>query len=281
MTEEIGIWTHALVRDVRAEQLAGIDGVGGRPVRAVEHAGLTAVVSPVDLEEFGEGPLRRNLENLAWLEKIARAHHAVVDALARLGPVAPVRLATVYRGDAALREVLARHRDGFSAALDRVTGRVEWGVKAYATPVEPGKDADAGPSAGPGGNDAGGNGAGGAGRGAAYLRRRRAQLSAREEGLQAALRSAEAIHTVLSQRAEAAQLHAPQDPKLSGEEGAMVLNGAYLIGQDRADAFAESVRDLADRHSGVRLQLTGPWPAYSFAVVEADAGPATAGDGAR
>jgi len=45
----------------------------------------------------------------------------------------------------------------------------------------------------------------------------------------------------------------------------MVLNVAYLLDDTRADDFAAAVAALADQHPGVRLELTGPWPPYSFA----------------
>src|SRR5258707_13136802 len=72
--EAPGIWVYALAK--RGEPtLPGLAGVAGAPVRLVDADGLTAVVSDVTLEDFGEGALRRNLEDMAWLEAVARAHH--------------------------------------------------------------------------------------------------------------------------------------------------------------------------------------------------------------
>ena len=45
----------------------------------------------------------------------------------------------------------------------------------------------------------------------------------------------------------------------------MVLNAAYLVADEQAGEFAAAVNDLTGRHRSVRLGLTGPWPAYSFA----------------
>jgi hypothetical protein len=70
----------------------------------------------------------------------------------------------------------------------------------------------------------------------------------------------------------AAQLRAPQSPQLAGQAGQMILNGAYLVDDGRSADFAAAVRDLADRHPAVRIELTGPWPPYSFAAVDV-AGP--------
>ncbi|MEV4757135.1 GvpL/GvpF family gas vesicle protein [Micromonospora sp. NPDC049559] len=256
MSEEPVLWLHAVTPGPDAGRLAGITGVGGGPVRPVAADGLVAVVAPVAPTEYGEVALRRNLEDLTWLERVAREHHRVADVLARLGPVVPARLATVYRDEGGLREALAQRRDDFRAAFDRVAGRVEWGVKAYAVP-----GAGAAASA-----PAASGGAGGAG--TAYLLRRRAQLAATEAAGRAAARAAQATHEALARHARAARRHAPQDRGLSGVPEQMLLNGAYLVDADGGTDFANLVEALAGRYPAIRLELTGPWPPYSFADID-------------
>jgi hypothetical protein len=270
MSDESAIWLYAVTRDAAPELLDRLAGVAGGPVRLIEAAGLAAMVGDVPLAEFDQEPLARNLENLTWLEPVARAHHEVVARVARFGPVVPTRLATIYRDAARVAEVLAARRADFSAALDRVDGRAEWGVKVYAVP-----GAVAGPAAG-----AGGDGGGGGDRpGLAYLRRRQAQLSRVETAQRVAVRSAEQVHELLARQAEVARRHTPHDRRLSGKSGVMVLNGAYLARSAAGGGdFVEAVRTLAGEHPSIRLELTGPWPPYSFAAVET-AGEAAADDG--
>jgi hypothetical protein len=56
----------------------------------------------------------------------------------------------------------------------------------------------------------------------------------------------------------------------------MILNGAYLVDLDESDGFAAAVRRLVAECPNMRIELTGPWPPYSFAVVgEPDAGAST------
>ncbi|MFI5488721.1 GvpL/GvpF family gas vesicle protein [Micromonospora echinaurantiaca] len=253
-----GVWLHGVVRDVDPAVLAAIPGMTGTPVRAVRAAGLSAVVSTAPLTEYGEQALRRNLEDLAWLERAARAHHAVVDALARRGPVVPARLATVHHDDARVAGQLTGRQAELTGLLDRLTGRGEWGVKGYQVPgALPRASED--------------TGTGGAG--AAYLRRRRAQLTAREQGQRIAAEAAAAVHDTLAGYAVAARRHAPQDRRLSGAPTPMVLNGAYLVESARLAGFTALVAALGERHPELRLELTGPWPPYSFAE-ERPAGPA-------
>ncbi|MEY7971422.1 GvpL/GvpF family gas vesicle protein, partial [Saccharomonospora xinjiangensis] len=46
-----------------------------------------------------------------------------------------------------------------------------------------------------------------------------------------------------------------------------VLTGAPRVAAPGAAAFAELVRELDAEHDAVRVELTGPWPPYSFAAV--------------
>ncbi|MEH0969687.1 GvpL/GvpF family gas vesicle protein [Micromonospora sp. CPCC 205546] len=246
----VGVWLHGVVRDVDAALLATTVGMDGAAVRAVRATGLVAVVSTAPLTEYGEEALRRNLEDLTWLERAARTHHAVVAALSRAGAVVPARLATVHHDEARVAEQLTARRVELTAVLDRLAGNDEWGVKGYVVPGATPRPVES---------------AGSGGAGAAYLRRRRAQLTAREQGQRIAADAADAVHEALAGEAVAARRHPPQDRRLSGAPTAMVLNGAYLVGRDATTGFRRLVDALAGRHPEIRLELTGPWPPYSFA----------------
>ncbi|WP_460494803.1 GvpL/GvpF family gas vesicle protein [Dactylosporangium cerinum] len=199
--------------------------------------------------------MRRNLEDLNWLETVARAHHSVVEAVGRSRPVVPARLTTVYRDDARLRAMLEQRRGDFDAVLDRVSGRTEWGVKVYAVPTTA-------PSSEPSGRKASGR------PGTAYLQRRRAQLSAEDQRWQLAVADAEEVHAALTAFAAAAQRHPPQDRRLTGRTEPMLLNGAYLVEMRDSDRFGDAVTAQAARHPGLHLELTGPWPPYSFVTID-------------
>jgi hypothetical protein len=242
---------------VDESSLGQLTGIAGAPVRTVTAAGLTAIVGDVPLHEFGEQALHRNLEDLAWLEETARAHHRVIEAVARQVPVVPARLATVYHGDAGVADMLAERGADLRVALGRIDARREWGVKAYA--AQPPGPGDPGPAA------SGGPARPAAGPGAAYLQRRRDQLSGRQNARRAALQSAEILHTRLSRLAAETRMHPPQAPQLTGSKAPMILNASYLLDEQRADDFAAEAAALAEQHPAIRVELTGPWPPYSFA----------------
>lgn len=250
---ELGTWLYAISRPFPPERLAGLTGVAGGRVHTVEADDLSAVVSTVSLADYGSDALRRNLEDLDWLAATARAHDAVVDAVGRIGPAVPSRLATVFLDDARVRQMLTERHDDLLSALDLLTGRTEWGVKAYAEPAD---TAEPKPGGGSGHT------------GTAYLLRRKAQLAAREKAERAATQQAEQVHNELAELAKAARRHPPQAPQLTGTSARMTLNGTYLVDDARRDEFAARVVALDAEHPGIRLELTGPWPPYSFAGLE-------------
>ena len=269
MSGDTGVWTYAITEQERLSgpdgdvDLSWLTGIGEEQVRPLTCSGLTALVSNVSLAEFGEAALRESLENLAWLDEVARLHHYVIDAAARIFPLLPVRLATVYSGDAAVCAALADHRDQLRATLRRLGGRVEWGVKAYAAP-ESESEAKRHPAAlEPVAASAGTSTTGGAG--LAHLRQRHTELAAGRESRTAAVNGAQAVHARLARQAEAAMVRAPQSPQLSGVRLPMLLNGAYLVDANAGTSFTAAVAGEATAHPELRFELTGPWPPYSFA----------------
>lgn len=252
---ETGCYLYAVTRIGGEADLVTVTGLREAPVRLVEHRELAAVVSDVDLDEFGEDGLRNNLEDLRWLEEVARAHHAVVHAVAAMGPTAPLRLATICRGERAVRERLDEWHDELVRALRRIEGRSEWSVKAFSRP--PATDPETS-SPNPTGTGAG----------SAYLKRRKAAVAEREAAVRSVAALAEELHLALSEHAVASRRLPPQDRKLTGHEGTMALNGAYLVDNDQAAEFEAVVQRLDGEHPDARLDLRGPWPPYSFAVLE-------------
>ncbi|MFI6519022.1 GvpL/GvpF family gas vesicle protein [Spirillospora sp. NPDC050679] len=251
------VYLYGVARGLDPAAVAQVSGVGGAPVRLLAAGDLSAVVSTVELADFGEEALRVNLEDLAFLEATARAHHEVVDRAAHAAPTAPVRIATIYRDDERVREILTRQHEQFTRVLDRVAGRSEWGVKAYAYAeayeAAPQDDPGTGSEARPAG-----------GAGTAYLQRRQQQRRQHQSAARHISEQAQAIHAELSDHAVAVRQHPAQDPRLSGHEGTQILNVAYLLDDEQVEGFAEAVRAIDARSAGIGVEVTGPWPPYSF-----------------
>ena len=98
---ETARYLYAISRASTRPRSTDVGGLEGAPLDVVEHRGLSAVVSDVDLDEYGEEGLRRNLEKLEWLEAVARGHDDRRPGRRQSGPTAPLRLATICLDDEA------------------------------------------------------------------------------------------------------------------------------------------------------------------------------------
>ncbi|MEU6372241.1 GvpL/GvpF family gas vesicle protein [Streptomyces sp. NPDC046909] len=249
-------YVYAVCRPFKAPLQSQLTGVAGDPPRLLVHHGLVAVVSHVPERVFAEEPLRAHLEDLDWLTATARAHQGVIDALTVVTTPLPLRLATVFRDDSGVRTMLEAREADFCRTLDRLAGRVEWGVKVYVE-TEPADGTDSGTDSGPA--------AGKAASGRDYLRQRSSRVRANEDLWQRAEAFASRLHETLSAVAEDSRLHAPQNATLSGAAGRNVLNAAYLVPRSESEEFVELVDRTKGEAPGMRVELTGPWAAYSFA----------------
>jgi hypothetical protein len=259
---ERGLWAYCVARasDPLPEPLPGVD--PEYATARVEHGPLAALVSEVALDEYGEEALRRNLNDFAWLERVARAHEGVLERALEDATLVPLRLCTIFADEAGVRAMLSAREADLGAALETLTGREEWTVKLLV-------DREA-LKAAAGAEAPGGDPAAEAGSGAAYMLGRRRERELRERAAELAAGLAGEVHERLRAGAVAAVIGRPQNRELSGHAGDMLLNAAYLVERDEVESLRERVAALeaAHRALGVRLELRGPLPPYNFVPQE-------------
>jgi len=263
-----GIYVYGVIASGSAA-LPHIDGVAsGSSVRLHERGRLAAVVSEVPLDEYGQGALEANLGDLTWLEQSVRRHQAVLDEMVSLSAVAPMKFATIYLNSTGLDTWLADQEETLLPILAYLRNRQEWGLKLfvdravlaekvteYSEPLQELRGQMEGKT-----------------QGAAYFLVRRLQELTAEEVERVSFTVADDIHRVLAQQSVAACLNLlpPDDVEPNVQ---MVLNAAYLIADEHVQAVAQAIEAFADEHgdNGFRFQWSGPWPAYNFVSMAADA----------
>jgi hypothetical protein len=257
------VWAYCVMRAGDAEPALpdGIHGTG--PVERVEADGLAAVVSRVPDSEFGSDALQRNLNDMPWLERTAREHEAVLDAALLATTIVPLRMCTVYEDAESARRMLIREKDALADALGFLEGRLEWSVKVLApsdalieiasAELEPDDD-DPQPASER------------RGEGGAYMLRRRRERLLRQRAQSIAADVAEQVHARLQDWAIDAVTRPAQNRELSGHDGEMLLNAAYLVERERSGELERLVAELEAHHRelGITIELTGPWPPYNF-----------------
>jgi hypothetical protein len=166
-------------------------------------------------------------------EAAIMAHAEVIEALAAANEaVLPARFGGMHANTEALRAAVAERAAELTAALARVRGCVELGVRA----LSPAREAVTAPS------------------GAAYMR---ARLQQRHE----VERLADELHAPLAALAR-------ESTQTIGATERLLLSAAYLVPEDAVDEFRGVVERLQAVHPDLGLVCTGPWPPYSFATAE-------------
>ncbi|MFD2415130.1 GvpL/GvpF family gas vesicle protein [Amycolatopsis pigmentata] len=203
-----------------------------RQLFLLAHRGLGLVVAEVELARFAEVDPSRWAGEPAEddpLVVLARRHDAVVRTVFRHQPVLPLRFGTVLRDrDAAIALLEDRHEQA-SGWLDRIDGHREWGVRARRRPGERKQVPTDGLT------------------GTEYLALRRKRLSAVDE-----------------ERARAGEIQdalAPYATEIlprTRRATDILFDTAYLVRTDREAGFQAEIRRWDS------VELTGPWPPYSF-----------------
>jgi hypothetical protein len=234
-------------------------------LEAVEAEGLAAVVSAVPLDVYGEGALEERLSDATWTATRALRHERVAEHFARRASVVPLRFGTIYLKREGVGRMLEGRAAQFREVLARIEGREEWGLNVYVERArlreevtrlsarlrEMAGRADASTP------------------GQAYLLRKKIEGLRDEEARAETRRVAREVEETLEEACEgAARLRVLKDE--ATEQGELAARLAFLVRRERFGDFRAAAERLAERYTplGFRFELTGPWPAYNFAVVE-------------
>jgi hypothetical protein len=225
---------------------------GGAPRTLPLQGAVSLIVSDVPAVLYNPSSLEPKLADLDWVAAAGAAHHAVVDALAEAGfVVLPFRLFTIFSHEGTALDTLSGALPAMARAFDRVRGRQEWVLRiGKPDPVRPpGTPASDAPAS----------------TGTGFLR---AKAEARREALARVRRvqhDALTSFEALAKLADAATSR-PVDPA-----GSLLCDGALLVPPSRVEAVREALTRSAERllQEGCPVSLTGPWPPYSFASMDA------------
>lgn len=268
MSSDLGWYLYGVVAADDPSPSLETAGLAVDPAHDVEllaEGPLAGVASRVSLEEFDEAALPERLGDAAWLEEKIRAHEQVLERMLSAVSVVPCRFCTIYRSESELRRFLSERREPLQAALERVRGRVELGVKAFV-------DRERFVAAQTPSNDKIRElreRAASMAEGRAYLEGRRLEQLVSSEVERLRSNAGSDIHARLLAPAGDGLPLALQAPEVSGRDEEMIFHGAYLVGADERKFEAVLGKLAAEyRDAGVEFELTGPWPPYNFVPEE-------------
>jgi len=224
---------------------------------------LAALSSMVPLADYGESALAEHLSDATWTAVRAMRHETVVEFVAKRVSVVPLRFGTIYLERSRIERMLNEKGRELAQIIERLRGHEEWGVNVYSdratllasiTEVSPrlrelARQAEA------------------ASPGQSYLMHKKIEALRVDEARAALNEIVERVEQTLSeQAADAKRLRILKVE--ATEHGELKAKFAFLVKRSQFEEFRAAAERLAQENlaAGVRLELTGPWPAYNFST---------------
>jgi hypothetical protein len=174
----------------------------------------------------------------AATEPAILAHATVVDALAAANDaVLPARFGGGVADAADLGRRLEAQKEQLVAALERVRGCTEIGLRVLDATAD---DAQERPRSG-----------------REYMRRRSRDIGRAEQ-------LARELHEALAELARESTHRVLAKPDV-------LLTAAYLVRREQIESFTAAISAAERERPGLTFVCTGPWPPYSFALLDPDA----------
>jgi hypothetical protein len=236
-------------------------------IQIVSHRDIAAVVEKTTIDEFQEETFKSKAEkDIKWLGEKVMHHNNVISRFAEKTAVVPMKFGTIFKSSKSLEDMLEEKHQDFLEIILNLDGKEEWGVKVFCDmnklqehirqASKNIRDIDAAIKDKP--------------EGIAYFLKRKREGLIFEESERKMNECASSIHEELSSIADKNCLNKLQPKELTKKEAEMILNGAYLILKEKIDEFKSKVSDLQKTYadSGLELEISGPWPPYSFVYLE-------------
>ena len=242
--------------------LPPLKGLADGPVRTIAGDGLAALVSRVATPADGTS-FEEELQDPDQAKRLILDHHRVLQRLLDTQTVLPMRFGALFTDDKKVSEALHDHRQGLLAALERVEGAREWGVKIFCDRSILNRHlSKASPAV-----LAAQNELATAAQGRAFFLQRRIEHLGEEEAERAIAQGAEESRVRLCEGARADASMKLQPAAVHGRTDDMVWNNAFLVAKPAEERFFAVIDELltANRPLGFHYEINGPWPPFSFA----------------
>ena len=260
MTEN-GLYLYCFAR---ADSMPVLEGVGldnQNPLCQQRFQDISAILSEVSFEEFSGPSAEAKMNDLSWVAPRASRHEEVIVQVMRSSPVLPVRFGTIFSSLQSLKTPIQRHHDAIINFLDQVADKEEWVLKGmvdrekaksglFAEIIT--EKAEELAALAPG---------------LRYLREQRIRAET-EKDLnrrlkEATLKLAKELQAEVSDFCE----HRLLSREITGRDCDMIFNWAFLVSRRALPEFQARIEQASADYAnqGLLLELTGPWPPYSFA----------------
>ncbi len=235
---------------------------GAGKLQQFEHNSLYITVKIVSKTEFSEENIKKNISNEEWLEIHVREHVSVIEKIMETQAVIPFNFGTIYKSEDSLKQFVEKYSDDLRKTLQYLKNKEEWSAKIYCDKNKIIKNIaylsnnmsdiellikNSSP-------------------GKAYLLGKKKKEILEKEISIIYNNYSKKIFTTLNDLSEEYRLNTLLSNDITGKEEDMIVNATFLIKKESIHQFIEVVNVLCKEYEniGIIVNLTGPWPPYSF-----------------
>ena len=233
-----------------------------RNLKSIVSGEFHVVVKYVSSLEFSEENFKRNLSDTEWLETNSREHVEVINILMDQNTAIPFKFGTIFTAEESLIKYITDYSDSFFESFRHIEGREEWSVKIYCdrkslvkqidelseeTAALEKQIMDSSP-------------------GKAFLLRRKKSELVENEMDRISKHYGHNYFESFKTLSISTNLNNLLPKEFTGREDSMILNAAFLVNKNNVNEFKNTVETLRkkDENSGFFIEITGPWPPFSF-----------------
>lgn len=226
-------YLYGVIKDVHIED-----------IEKVPFNGIAGVISQVSPEEFGEVPLRQNLESLDWVREKVFNHERIIEDVMKKTTIIPMKFCTIFNSTERILQLLKDKYNYFTELLERFSNKHEWGFKIYC-----GKKPEVLTNVPASGRE--------------YLMAKKREEEKALEDERSINAYVEEIFKKVRSLAEDVRLNGPTPKELlPDKDKEQILNASFLVPDNNVDRLIALVNDMAKED--LKLELAGPLPVYSF-----------------
>lgn len=212
----------------------------------VKYKDLTLIGKMINISDFKK-ELKSALENPKTMEAVLTEHQGILDRLMKKTTVIPFQFGTILKTKEAAADYLKSSYERYKELLKKFKDRQEWGVRVFAD-LKKFKVSDVKPSSGT----------------AYLLRKKQEEETEKAANEKLAFFSEEILNSLKEYAFEYKMTGSAQRFSEKGEPLISVF--AFLILKSKTRKFNQKFAMLGKKYQdfGLRLTISGPWPAYNF-----------------
>ena len=228
----------------------------------IETDGLFVIVKNVYANEYSKENIKVNISDELWLDTHVRGHMSVITQIMAVNAVVPFNFGTIYTAKVSLIEFIQKYHNEIIKSLLYVENKEEWSVKVYCDK----KDIVANMSRLSEKVAAIDEEINSATPGKAYILGKKKNDIIDKEIIVIYNSYSKLIFSAFNELSEEFKLNTLLGSEVSGRSDDMILNATFFIKKENIDNFFVVSDIMLSEYDniGLDIELTGPWPPYSF-----------------